>query len=151
MDPRHLPAGPDALLAELMVRERALHYPPADTSREAFEAGVVAGYWEVGASGGRFDTDVIWDVVRRRAAGDPSAFGDLGPEPPWATTEEELRELSPGVYLLTYLLTQGERRTRRVTVWRSAATTGEAATGGNTGRDDWVAAYHQGTVVTGRW
>ncbi len=154
MDPYDVPTAPDALRTELMARERLLHFPEPGTSREQFESGVVAGYWEAGASGGSFDVDVIWDVVRRRAAGDPSAYGDLGTDPPWATAEEELRELGPGVYLLTYLLIQGERRTRRATIWRRGETAGNPdssalpseAVGGA-----WVSAYHQGTVVTGRW
>lgn len=77
MDPYDVPTATDALRTELMARERLLHFPAWDVA-EQFAAGVVAGYWEVGASGGRFDVDVIWDVVRRRAAGDPSAYGDLG-------------------------------------------------------------------------
>ncbi len=138
LDERALTPVPPRLVAHLMERERALHFPPSGTSRADFEAGVAEGYWEVGASGGRFDTEVIWDVVRRRAAGDSSAFGDLGADPPWETHEEECRLLAPRTYLLTYLLVQGERRTRRVSIWRGAGA-------------DWVAAYHQGTPVTGRW
>lgn len=158
MDPRALPPAPADLLPDVLERERALHCPDAATPREAFEAGVVEPYWEVGASGGRFDVDVIWDVVRRRAAGDPSAYGELGADPGWVTAEEELRVLAPGVYLLTYLLTQGYRRTRRCTIWRHAA--GENATDATVDTtvdptldpaQPWVACYHQGTVVTGRW
>ncbi|WP_116115532.1 DUF4440 domain-containing protein [Austwickia chelonae] len=130
MDPRTTTQAPADLLTELMTRERLLHFPEAGITRNELESGMIHDYWEVGASGGRFDTDVIWEVVRRRAE---------NPTPtPWRTGEEECRLVAPHTYLLTYLLEQGDRRTRRSTLWRVRA-----------GR--WTAVYHQGTVVTGEW
>ncbi|MBW3084424.1 hypothetical protein KEM60_00611 [Austwickia sp. TVS 96-490-7B] len=125
-----LSAAPTAVRRTLMERERLLHFPLPETTRDAFEVGVSENYWEVGASGGRFDLETIWQVCARRAHSEDT--------PLWATEDEECRVLAPDTYLLTYLLIQGERRTRRVTIWRGAG-------------QDWVAAYHQGTVVTGQW
>ncbi|WP_226346007.1 nuclear transport factor 2 family protein [Agilicoccus flavus] len=116
-------------LAAVLEAERLLHDPPGD--RAEFERGVASGYWEIGASGGRYDVDVIWGVVQRRRAGEL-------PTPGWSPSEAELRDLGDGARLLTYLLDQGGRLTRRATVWRWES-----------GR--WVALYHQGTVVTGRF
>ncbi|HEY8720176.1 hypothetical protein [Pengzhenrongella sp.] len=44
------------------------------------------------------------------------------------------RELAADTYLLTYVLQQGDRRTRRSTLWQRAG-------------NSWRALYHQGTVV----
>ncbi len=47
----------------------------------------------------------------------------------------DLRGLGEDIFLLTYTLRQGERVTRRATIWQW----GEAG---------WRALYHQGTIVT---
>ncbi|GAB78425.1 hypothetical protein SAMN05421595_2692 [Austwickia chelonae] len=130
MDPRTIPHAPADLLSELMTRERLLHFPEPGVTRADLEAGMIEDYWEVGASGGHFDIDVIWQVVRRRAEQDTVA--------PWRTEDEECRLVAPDTYLLTYLLDQDGRRTRRSTIWRVQGGT-------------WLAVYHQGTVVTGQW
>ena len=44
------------------------------------------------------------------------------------------RQLGPDTYLLTYVLREGARITRRATVWRRTETT-------------WQVVYHQGTIV----
>ena len=47
-----------------------------------------------------------------------------------------VREIAPATYLLTYTLWgQGDRLTRRLTVWQGSV------------RDGWKALYHQGTVA----
>lgn len=84
-------------------------------------------FWEVGASGQVYDRDFVISVVRERRA--TAEVDD------WEAEEFACRELGPDTYLLTYLLHQGERRTRRVSVWRR-------------GPVGWQVLYHQGTVVT---
>ena len=54
----------------------------------------------------------------------------------WTMADEQVREAGPHTYLLTYTLRQGDRVTRRLTVWQRAA---EAS---------WKALYHQGTIVS---
>jgi hypothetical protein len=116
------------VLAELVAREPIFHRPELGTSRTDFEEMTADDFWEVGASGAVYDREVVWDVLEGRYAAD---------EPDeWDTGEFAIRALSDSVYLLTYVLTQGERVTRRATVWRRA--------GGS-----WQIVYHQGTVVSG--
>ena len=55
-------------------------------------------------------------------------------ESDWESRDFHLRELAPDVYLLTYTLRQGERLTRRSTIWRRADA-------------GWKIVFHQGTVV----
>jgi hypothetical protein len=52
----------------------------------------------------------------------------------WQTSDFHCRGLGANVYLLTYTLLQGERRTHRATLWQ---------------RDPagWKILFHQGTVV----
>ena len=54
---------------------------------------------------------------------------------PWATSAFWCRQVGPDTYLLTYVLEQPGRLTRRATVWRRDPGAG------------WQAVYHQGTVV----
>lgn len=55
-------------------------------------------------------------------------------EDSWETSDFHFMQLAPDHYLLTYTLLQGERITRRMTIWRRAA-------------DGWKIVYHQGTTV----
>ena len=64
------------------------------------------------------------DIVETGAAG---AQVELG--------ADSIVALGPQTYLLTYDLRQGDRLTRRATVWRRTA-------------DDWEVVYHQGTLVS---
>jgi hypothetical protein len=117
-----------AILAELVDREPLFHRTELGTSRADVEAMTTADFWEVGASGSVYDREVVWATLERRyAAGEPDE---------WETLDVALRPLTGDVYLLTYLLRQGERLTRRATVWENAS-------------GHWRAVYHQGTLVRG--
>lgn len=87
-----------------------------------------AGYWEVGASGTRYDRAAILDVLRQRAA-QPA-------DDPWEVLDFACWQLAEKTYLATYLLHQGPRVTRRATVWQQT-------------ESGWKALYHQGTIVGG--
>jgi hypothetical protein len=119
----------DGVLAELHRREPIFHRLELGTTRADFEAHTAPGFWEVGASGRVYSREVVWDTLAERYADPGYAAGD-----DWATSDFACREIAPETYLLTYLLRQGERVTRRLTVWQGAP-----------GR--WVILYHQGTVV----
>ncbi len=54
---------------------------------------------------------------------------------PVCRSDYGLRRLAPDTYLFTYTLCQGERITRRATIWQGAA-------------NGWHILYHQGTIVT---
>jgi hypothetical protein len=122
----------DAAVAarELRDREPIFHRPERGTSRSDFEAMTVIDYWEVGASGTIYDRQACLDELTRRYADqtyDPMAGLEV--------TDFAVREAGKDVWLATYGLRQGERDTRRVSVWRQAGA-------------DWILIYHQGTVIS---
>lgn len=114
---------------ELREREPLFHRAEHGVSRADFEAMTVPEYWEVGASGHVYDRLTCLDVLERRYA--DAAYDPLeGLE----VSDFAVREAGPAVWLATYQLLQGERKTRRVSVWRRTTT-------------GWVLVYHQGTVT----
>ena len=115
-------------LDELIRREPIFHRPEFGTARADFERMMVADYWEIGASGRRYDRAFILDVLEQRAAaGGPDIL---------ETSGFECRKLAEDVYLLTYTLLQNKtRRTRRATIWQWTA-------------DRWRIVFHQGTIVS---
>jgi hypothetical protein len=116
------------VLEVLRAREPIFHHPDEfGASRADFEAQTVEDYWEIGASGRRYDRESIWATLERRYAENA--------DDPWTIEAFEGRQLGPDTYLVTYILEQpGPRRTRRATIWRAAET-------------DWQALYHQGTIM----
>jgi hypothetical protein len=114
-------------LAELRAREPIFHHPEFGTTRADFDNMMAPGFWEVGASGRRYSRESILDELERRNAGEYDA-GRL------EATDFHCSKLAGEVYLLTYTLFQGERKTRRATIWQRDA-------------GDWKIVFHQGTVV----
>jgi hypothetical protein len=111
----------------LSDREPIFHRPEYAATLEEFDRMMVHDYWEIGASGKRYDRAFILEVLAERLA---------HPAPdPWQTKDFACRQLGENTYLLTYTLTQDERVTRRATVWRQ--TDGE-----------WQILYHQGTIAS---
>ena len=124
-------AEASAVARELREREPLFHRREHGASRADFEAMTVADYWEVGASGRVYDRQTCLDELERRFA-DPAYDPLAGLE----VNDFAVREAGDGVWLATYRLRQGERDTRRLSVWRR--------TGGA-----WVVVFHQGTVIAG--
>ena len=120
-------ADPESVLAALRAREPIFHREPPGTDRAGFALLVTEDYWEVGASGRRYDRAFVLDTVAARALERPGA---------WQVDDFAVRPLGGDVWLATYVLHQGPRITRRATIWRRDG-------------ERWVAAYHQGTVVSG--
>lgn len=116
----------EAVLRELERREPIFHRPELGTSRRDFEAMTEPGFWEVGASGRAYGRTEVLDLLEKRH----SAPHD----DPWKTRDFRCLELAPDDYLLTYVLEQGPRITRRATIWRRRGV-------------DWTIVYHQGTIV----
>jgi hypothetical protein len=106
---------------ELRALEPIFHRPELGRDYERMTA---PDFWEVGASGRRYGRAEVLDTLARR----PEAACD------WPVGDFACRPLGASVYLVTYTLAQGERVTRRATLWERAA-------GG------WRAIYHQGTLV----
>ena len=114
------------VLGELQRREPIFHRPEFGTTRGDFEAMMTQDFWETGASGSRYTRDVVLDVLERRHA-HPH-------DDPWETSDFQCLQIAPDNFLLTYTLRQGERVTRRATIWRRT-------------EDGFKIVYHQGTVV----
>lgn len=119
--------GMAGVLEELKLREPIFHRPEFGTSRGDFEAMTEPDFWEVGASGGRYSREFILDELERRNA-EPV-------EDKWEACDFHCAEIAPDNFLVTYTLLQGERVTRRVTIWRRRA-------------GHWKIVFHQGTIVT---
>jgi hypothetical protein len=117
-------------LAELLQREPIFHRRELVHDRETFERETAPDFWEVGASGRRYSREAIWRTLAERFSSDETAT--------FTISEAQLREIAPQTYLLTYTLDDGERLTRRLTVWRGSAASG------------WKILFHQGTVVQER-
>ena len=115
-----------AVLEELKLREPIFHHPEFGTTRKDYEAMTHPDFWEVGASGRRYSREFVLDTLETRAP-DPE-------ESKWLTREFQCREIAADNYLITYILHQGKRITRRATLWRKTAA-------------GWKALYHQGTIV----
>lgn len=114
------------VLTELKAREPIFHTPRFASTRRDYEQLMDEAYWEVGASGRRYSRTFILDLVTTRPP-DPT-------ESSWITRDFQCREIAADNYLLTYTLVQGERITRRSTLWRRV--------GGA-----WRILFHQGTLV----
>jgi hypothetical protein len=116
------------VLEELRWREPIFHTPQFGTTREDFDHAVAPHYWEVGASGRRYSRDFILRFLEQNPPIDAFSAG-------WQVCDFGLQRLGPDTYLLTYTLHQGDRVTRRATIWQ------ETASG-------WRILYHQGTIVS---
>ena len=85
-------------------------------------------YWEVGASGNRYERRFILEQLTASPPVDSDAAG-------WKTSDFACRLLGGETYLLTYTLDQKGRITRRSTIWRRNGA-------------DWQILFHQGTIVS---
>ncbi|WP_237669786.1 DUF4440 domain-containing protein [Rhodococcus sp. BS-15] len=122
----------ELVLAELERREPIFHRREFGTTREDFDRLTDVNFWETGASGRRYSREHVWAVLGQRYASDPTGRHDSD----WTTSAFELREIASNTYLLTYLLEQHDRLTRRTTLWQRR-------------EGDWKILYHQGTLVSG--
>jgi len=119
------------ILEELKKREPIFHRPELGTTRADFENMTVEDYWEVGASGKRYERQDCIDTVVKRYQDPNYAQNDF-----WETKDFEYRILSQDTYLLTYTLIQGKEKrvTRRSTIWQLDG-------------NQWKILYHQGTII----
>jgi hypothetical protein len=114
------------VLHELMALEPIFHRSEVGTTQHNFEEMMDPSFWEVGASGRRYSREFVLEVLAERAK-NPK-------DDPWKTKDFHCLEIAPDHYLLTYTLHQGERITRRTTIWRRTV-------------EGWKILFHQGTVV----
>jgi hypothetical protein len=112
------------VLHELMAREPIFHRWEFGTTRKDFERMTDPDFWEVTASGRRISREFVLNTLENRYT---SPTEDV-----WEIAEFLCQEIAADNYLVTYTLCQGERVTRRATIWRRSA-------------DGWKIVYHQGT------
>ena len=116
------------ILAELKRREPIFHHSDIfGTSKQDILDITCEEFWEVGASGNVYQREYVIQTLLNR-------YSDPGYKDIWETKDFKLIEIAPNNYLITYVLLQGERITRRATIWRFE-------------NGDWKILYHQGTVV----
>jgi hypothetical protein len=116
------------ILDELRPMEPIFYTVEFGLEPEDFERRTAPDYWEVGASGRRYSREFI---LRMLADSPPVNAATTR----WRASGYGLRQLGPDTYLLTYSLRQGERLTRRSTIWERAS-------------EGWRVLFHQGTVVS---
>jgi hypothetical protein len=114
--------------AALAAREPLFHRPGHGTTRAEAEEVTAPEFVEIGASGRIHTREYVLGVVDERdRRGEVEVLEPL---------DVACRELAPGLYQFTYRLFQGDRETRRSSLWRQV------------GRD-WQVVFHQGTLVRG--
>ena len=122
---QHAGARPEAVLHELRALEPIFHTAAFGLTFAAFERRMASDYWEVGASGRRYSREFILSHLQENPPVDGEAAG-------WRCSDHTLRRLGPETWLLTYMLDQNGRLTRRATIWQRHD-------------GDWRIVYHQGT------
>jgi hypothetical protein len=115
-----------SILTQLLPLEPVFHTVAFGLDPSGRARRMAPGYWEIGASGRCYTREFILQM-------DPAHFVDAETAG-WRVTDHALMPLDPDTYLLTYRLQQGERLTRRATIWQRIL-------------DDWQILYHQGTIV----
>ena len=122
--------GTDPRLAEvaeaLKRREPIFHREAVGVSHEDRLRQTAPDFWEVGASGRRYGRAYVLETLEQRYR---EPVRDV-----WHIEDFQVREIAERTYLATYTLLQGERVTRRSTLWRRSD-------------EEWVILYHQGTPV----
>jgi hypothetical protein len=114
------------VLEELKKLEPVFHKPESRTSRKDFDKMIENSFWEVGASGRLYSRDYVLHVLEERS--------ESSAEYNWAIKDFHCLEIAKENYLLTYTLFQGDRVTRRATIWRRHG-------------KNWKILFHQGTIV----
>ncbi|SDF79487.1 DUF4440 domain-containing protein [Terriglobus roseus] len=117
-----------SVLEELRALEPIFHTQAFGTTMDDFAHRMVDDYWEIGASGARYDRAFILKHLASTPPVDAEAAG-------WITSHHQVRRLAADTFLLTYQLQQLERVTWRSTVWRRS-------------EQGWQVVFHQGTVIS---
>ncbi len=116
------------ILADLKKREPIFHHPSEfGRTKEDILSMTCDEFWEVGASGTSYSRDYVVELLLER-------YSNPDYEDIWETKDFDCLEIAPDNYLLTYILLQRERVSRRATIWRRTA-------------DGWKILYHQGTKI----
>jgi hypothetical protein len=115
------------ILKELSAREPIFHRREFGASRADLERMTDEAFWEIGASGNVYRRDYVIETLLERYV--------RGPEPhDWPCRDFTVTPLAEGIFLLSYVLEEPERVTRRSTIWRRTD-------------EDWTIVFHQGTPM----
>jgi hypothetical protein len=115
------------ILYELLPLEPIFHTREFGLTGPDFETRMAPDYWEVGASGRRYSREFILEFLAKNPPVDAALVG-------WKCSDHSVRQLGADTYLFSYTLLQGERLTRRSTIWRKS-------------NECWRILYHQGTIA----
>lgn len=119
--PPHL----EAVLDELKSLEPIIYAANAGKTSAYFEALLAPEFWEIAASGKRYNRTFVLKALTERQQ---NPF-----EQTWETTDYFVQQLSDELFLITYTLHQPTRVSERTSLWRK-----------HEGR--WQFVYHQGTT-----
>lgn len=119
------------ILEELKKLELMFHHPKLNDSYLNFNQLIDAEFWEVGASGKKYNREYVLNIVTERFHNSNDAQNNS-----WESKDFHCLEIAPDNYLLTYTLIQEKekRTTRRASLWRRE-------------KEKWKIIYHQGTIV----
>lgn len=117
-----------SVLEELRALEPIFHTQAFGITMDDFARRMAHDYWEIGASGARYDRAFILKHLASTPPVNAKAAG-------WITSHHEVRQLSSEMFLLTYQLQQLERVTWRSTLWRRS-------------EQGWQILFHQGTIAS---
>lgn len=115
------------VLKELTELEIHIHWPALGTSKQDIENLLDENFWEVGASGKKYDREIVLKVLLERAQKKNREI--------WASENFQCTLLAENIYLLTYTNYQGERKAERSSIWKKFDS-------------GYKLIYHQGTIVS---
>lgn len=115
------------ILKELTSLEIFIHWPAIGTSKQILENLLDENFWEVGASGKKYEREIVLEVLLERTQKENTEK--------WASENFQCALLSENIYMLTYTNYQGERKTERVSIWKRIDS-------------GFKLIYHQGTIVS---
>jgi hypothetical protein len=124
---RPTPASLQPLCAALAALEPLYHAACPQASLADFDRCVADGFWEIGASGLRYDRAWARQALAQRPGVPPDAH--------WRCEDWRLQSLTPDLMLLSYRLIQPWRRSQRMTLWQRCGLS----------EQPWLAVFHQGT------
>jgi len=127
MEPE-LIAPPELLpiLQKLKPLEPLIYAANAGKDSAYFDRLLAPEFWEIGASGRRYDREYVLSELEKRKKHPRDEV--------WHTDGYYVQALSGTHYLITYTLHQPTRITKRASVWRQEG-------------ERWLFVYHQGTIV----
>jgi len=114
-------------LKELSALEPVFHTPEAYSTLDAVENMMAPSFWEIGASGQRYSREYVRKVLSERL-NNPKTEN-------WISNKFHCQAIAEDIYLLTYLLQQGDRMTQRSSIWQRTP-------------KGWQILFHQGTIVS---